>query len=121
MSSWMRALRSRRSDLRKAVERVPIVGPGVLSAFRAGRRMWLERREKRKPPEPKPERFLALYKERNNIADLDRIADPVQRLHVDFALSTVTRGRYACDRIKSYVDVSGKSYLDVGCAYGGFL
>jgi 2-polyprenyl-3-methyl-5-hydroxy-6-metoxy-1,4-benzoquinol methylase len=117
----MAELRSRRTRVRKALERVPVLGPAMIRALRRGRD-WVGRyRIRRGVPELRPRRFEALYKQRNDIADVDDIRDPVKRIHAGFALSTVNRGRQASDRLAARVPLRGKSYLDVGCAYGGFL
>jgi 2-polyprenyl-3-methyl-5-hydroxy-6-metoxy-1,4-benzoquinol methylase len=49
------------------------------------------------------------------------IKDPLKKMHVDFAMSTNDRGRYVAEIIENYIDIKNKRFLDVGCAYGGFL
>lgn len=71
-------------------------------------------------PTPMP-RFRALLSERYGIADLDSEGDPLQRMYLDFALSTVSRGEAAARELAAHVQIRGKRYLDAGCAYGGFL
>lgn len=110
-----------RHKLRDALNQVPVVGPAAIEAVRAGRKM-LDTRRLKKRNELVPERFIALYKQRNNIdTELDAIQDPVKKMYAEFALSTVSRGTYARNRISELVSLRGRSYLDVGCAYGGFL
>lgn len=48
-------------------------------------------------------------------------ADPKVRMWLDFALSSVERGRLAIQTLGGRAAVRGASVLDVGCAYGGFL
>jgi SAM-dependent methyltransferase len=117
----LQELRSRRRDLRRLVQSVPVLGPVAMRAFRRGRSLFREKFPVEARPEIVPVRFHALYKERNQLADLDNISDPVKKLHAAFALSTVTRGRYVAEELAKHFDLRGKRYLDVGCAYGGFL
>lgn len=110
-----------RHKLRDALNSVPVVGPVAIEAVRAGRKM-LDTRRLKKRNELVPERFIALYKQRNNITTaIEDIQDPVKKMHADFAFSTMSRGTYARNRLSDFVSLRGKSYLDVGCAYGGFL
>lgn len=52
----------------------------------------------------------------------ERIADlPVVEMYVTYALSTNERGRVTADLIERHRRVNGCSYLDIGCAYAGFL
>lgn len=119
MNVITRALRARRTQIRQAVERVPVFGTVTLSLFRAGRRALAARRA---VEDTLPDgRFLALYRHRTGIEDLAHIVDPVRRMHTDFALSTVKRGRVAIGRIGEHTTIEKKRCLDVGCAYGGFL
>ena len=50
----------------------------------------------------------------------DQLPEP-GRTYLNYALSTVTRGELVLDRIRKYRSVKGLRFLDVGCAYGGFL
>ncbi len=43
------------------------------------------------------------------------------RLHFEYALTTNERGAYVATTLAQHVNLAGKDYLDVGCAYGGFL
>ncbi|RDY71528.1 methyltransferase domain-containing protein [Halobacillus trueperi] len=45
----------------------------------------------------------------------------VEKMHYNFAISTVTRGINTINKINPSIDLYNKSCLDVGCAYGGFL
>jgi 2-polyprenyl-3-methyl-5-hydroxy-6-metoxy-1,4-benzoquinol methylase len=110
----------RRRQIRDAILRVPVLGPAAVGAIRKYIKAVDDRRLKQRA-QIVPGRFLALYKQRNGIDDVANITDPVKKLHVDFALSTLDRGTYARNRLSEFVSVRGKSYLDVGCAYGGFL
>lgn len=49
------------------------------------------------------------------------INDPRLKMYADFALSANDRGRKVADTIEKCTKISGKRFLDVGCAYGGFL
>lgn len=80
------------------------------------------RRPSAAPPAPTPmPRFCALLSERYGVADLDAERDPLRRMYLDFALSTVSRGEAAARELATHVQIRGKRYLDAGCAYGGFL
>lgn len=43
------------------------------------------------------------------------------KMGLNFALSTVEGGEAVKNLVSQYVEIKGKRYLDVGCAYGGFL
>lgn len=49
--------------------------------------------------------------------------DPMTQLHVSFALTTSLRGRTVYDKLAPLLPAAGagRRYLDIGCAYGGFL
>jgi 2-polyprenyl-3-methyl-5-hydroxy-6-metoxy-1,4-benzoquinol methylase len=49
------------------------------------------------------------------------IDDPLFRMYVSFALSANDRGKDAAGKLGEYTSIKGKRFLDVGCAYGGFL
>lgn len=49
------------------------------------------------------------------------IDDPLFRMYVSFAMSANDRGRDAARKLGKYTSIKGKRFLDVGCAYGGFL
>lgn len=66
-------------------------------------------------------RFEGLLKERFDVANLQDISNPLKKMYLDFAMSTISRGEDAKRIVSSYVDIADKRYLDVGCAYGGFL
>lgn len=52
----------------------------------------------------------------------ERIAGlPVVEMYVTYALSTNERGRTTAGLIERQRGIDGCSYLDIGCAYGGFL
>jgi 2-polyprenyl-3-methyl-5-hydroxy-6-metoxy-1,4-benzoquinol methylase len=65
-------------------------------------------------------RFEKLLKERFGIDDLNEVTDPVVKLWLNFAASTVQRGEAMKDTLLAHTRISGKRCLDVGCAYGGF-
>jgi len=111
VASILPKLRARRAHIGGAVRRIPWLGPLMIRMVRSARSMVAFR----------PERFERLYRQRHDTDDLDSIADPVRRMHADFALSTVRRGVRARDQIAAHTSIKGKRYLDVGCAYGGFL
>ncbi len=58
---------------------------------------------------------------RFQIDDLAKVRDPTKKMWLDFALSSVDRGRNAMRMVSSFAPIKGKKVLDVGCAYGGFL
>jgi 2-polyprenyl-3-methyl-5-hydroxy-6-metoxy-1,4-benzoquinol methylase len=72
------------------------------------------------PPTPMP-RFRALLAARYGIPDLDAERRSLERMYLDFALSTVARGEAAVRVIARHARIDGARYLDAGCAYGGFL
>jgi 2-polyprenyl-3-methyl-5-hydroxy-6-metoxy-1,4-benzoquinol methylase len=69
----------------------------------------------------KESRFEALLRKNWGIKDLEDVKDPMARMGLNFALSTVKRGETVKNLISQYIEIKGKRYLDVGCAYGGFL
>jgi 2-polyprenyl-3-methyl-5-hydroxy-6-metoxy-1,4-benzoquinol methylase len=64
--------------------------------------------------------FEALLKKSYDADDFKRVNDPVKRMWIDYALSTVKRGERVRQLILHYSEIKGKRYLDIGCAYGGF-
>lgn len=46
---------------------------------------------------------------------------PTYDMYVNYALSTNKRGEVIADLISQYANLRGKSFLDVGTAYGGYL
>ncbi len=58
----------------------------------------------------------------NSIEELYKLT-PLAPIHWDYALSTINRGRFAAYNLAPIVgsSLSHKKYLDVGCAYGGYL
>lgn len=56
-----------------------------------------------------------------NLADLFKRIDALQKMYVEFALTTNTRGASAFKNLKPYLGDHHKKYIDVGCAYGGFV
>ncbi len=68
-----------------------------------------------------PHRFRALLAQRFETSDVDAERDPLKRMYLDFALSTVWRAGKIREFVEQRTDIVGKRYLDVGCAYGGFL
>jgi len=65
--------------------------------------------------------FTALLCREFGLRSLDDSLDPLARSHLDFAVSTVARGREVRDGLARHVRVRDRAVLDVGCAYGGFL
>lgn len=59
----------------------------------------------------------------SDVKDWSRLGEkyPSTKLYFNFALSTVTRGRSVCEYLRPHFPPGAKRYLDVGCAYGGFL
>lgn len=52
----------------------------------------------------------------------ESISSPLEKLHIQFALSTVMRGRSMLSLLASHTRIHHKQrYLDVGTGYGGFL
>jgi 2-polyprenyl-3-methyl-5-hydroxy-6-metoxy-1,4-benzoquinol methylase len=49
------------------------------------------------------------------------IDDSLFKMYVDFALSANDRGRDVASKLEKYTSIKGKRFLDVGCAFGGFL
>lgn len=56
----------------------------------------------------------------NDEADLFARLSPLNEMYVRFALSTTLRGRTFAEFVSPYVD-RPRRFLDIGCAYGGFL
>jgi 2-polyprenyl-3-methyl-5-hydroxy-6-metoxy-1,4-benzoquinol methylase len=86
----------------------------------------LPRRAPARAPAARPgaemPRFRALLAARHASPDLDAERDPLRRMYIDFALSTVARGREVVGTLEAArVPIAGRRYLDAGCAYGGFL
>ncbi len=48
------------------------------------------------------------------------LSPEITELYSGFALSTVERGEQLRQKLSAHTDITGKRYLDVGCAYGGF-
>jgi 2-polyprenyl-3-methyl-5-hydroxy-6-metoxy-1,4-benzoquinol methylase/GT2 family glycosyltransferase len=48
-------------------------------------------------------------------------SDPCLAMYFEFAITCNERGRLAANLLQRYTTLQGKQYLDVGCAYGGFL
>jgi len=61
----------------------------------------------------------------SNINSIDELykLNPDAKLYWDFAFSTIIRGRNIAEILEPYTGtkVSNKKYLDVGCAYAGYL
>jgi SAM-dependent methyltransferase len=53
--------------------------------------------------------------------DTRTVDDPTVQMWIDFTLSSVERGRQAVAAMGGRHAFEGRSVLDVGCAYGGFL
>jgi len=66
-------------------------------------------------------KFFKLLGERSHFERLEEINHPTKRMWVEFALSTNERGQAVVNEVKRYTRIRGKKFLDVGCAYGGFL
>ncbi|MHC1723465.1 MAG: methyltransferase domain-containing protein [Aminipila sp.] len=66
-------------------------------------------------------RFKNLIMKRYGINNIEGVKDPLSKMYLDFALSTVGRGELVKNIISQHLDIKGKKYLDIGCAYGGFL
>ncbi|MFH0994524.1 MAG: methyltransferase domain-containing protein [Pseudomonadota bacterium] len=49
------------------------------------------------------------------------IDDPCLPMYFKFAISSNERGRAVAELLAKRMEIKGKRYLDVGCAYGGFL
>lgn len=47
--------------------------------------------------------------------------DPCLPMYFEFAITCNDRGRQIATLLQNYISLQGKRYLDVGCAYGGFL
>lgn len=47
--------------------------------------------------------------------------NPCFRMWFEYALTTNDRGRFVAAELSRHTPLDGKHYLDVGCAYGGFL
>lgn len=75
------------------------------------------RRLKRRPP---GNSFEAAALRRYKV-DTPKVDDPTVQMWIDFTLSSVERGRNAVTAMGGVSAFRGRSVLDVGCAYGGFL
>lgn len=64
--------------------------------------------------------FEAAALKRYNV-DTAQVDDPTVQMWIDFTLSSVERGLQAVTALGGPGAFRGKSVLDVGCAYGGFL
>jgi 2-polyprenyl-3-methyl-5-hydroxy-6-metoxy-1,4-benzoquinol methylase len=64
--------------------------------------------------------FEAAALRRYNV-DTAKVDDPTVQMWIDFTLSSVERGHQAVTAMGGPGAFRGKSVLDVGCAYGGFL
>lgn len=51
----------------------------------------------------------------------ENIPEETRQMWLSFAQQSNKRGFYVCEQIKRHTSLKGKSYLDIGCAYGGFL
>jgi 2-polyprenyl-3-methyl-5-hydroxy-6-metoxy-1,4-benzoquinol methylase len=49
------------------------------------------------------------------------VDDPCVSMYFEFAITTNERGRAVAALLKSLKELRGANYLDIGCAYGGFL
>ena len=67
------------------------------------------------------ELFRALLCQQYGVAHLEDMKDPRLQMYVDYALSTVRRGEDVRNFVATLAPVRDSRYLDVGCAYGGFL
>jgi len=57
-----------------------------------------------------------------NTLDLENLNfSPLQRIWINFALSTNQRGETFYQELATYLHKNWKRYLDVGCGYGGFM
>ncbi|MFC1938462.1 methyltransferase domain-containing protein, partial [Chloroflexota bacterium] len=65
-------------------------------------------------------RFEKLLMGRFNIRSFKEVTDPVVKMWLEFAASTVQRGEQVTKTLSNYTEIKGKRCLDVGCAYGGF-
>jgi 2-polyprenyl-3-methyl-5-hydroxy-6-metoxy-1,4-benzoquinol methylase len=70
---------------------------------------------------PKGHRFQEAILGQFGLTSVDQAASATQRMWIDFALSTVDRGRDAVASMGGPEAFRGKRVLDLGCAYGGFL
>jgi 2-polyprenyl-3-methyl-5-hydroxy-6-metoxy-1,4-benzoquinol methylase len=98
--------------------------PSVKAALKQNPRLWeLLRWMKWRlaPPLRGAPRFHALLRQRSGVKQFARVRDPLQRNYIGYALSTVRRGENAVEQMRRFAGISGKRYLDIGCAYGGFL
>ena len=76
---------------------------------------------RRRPPPPPGSSFREAVLDRYRVSHPDEITDPTVRMWLDFALSSLARGRTAVAALGGPSAVAGRRVLDVGCAYGGFL
>lgn len=65
--------------------------------------------------------FLKSLSEYLGVDVTREVKDSLLLLHVDFALNTNARGRQVVNIVRKYTPIKRKRFLDVGCAYGGFL
>ncbi len=49
------------------------------------------------------------------------VPEETRQMWLDFAQQSNQRGFLVCERVKRHVSLANKAYLDIGCAYGGFL
>jgi len=64
------------------------------------------------------EDYKAKYK---NLEELFGKLEKLDRIYFDFALSSNLRGDNVAKTLKPYFKSNYKKYIDVGCAYGGFV
>lgn len=63
------------------------------------------------------QRFFAALS--NHLSGL--LDNPCLAMYFEFAITSNERGQNTAELIRQYTPIAGKRYLDVGCAYGGFL
>ena len=84
-------------------------------------RVFVFKLRRRLGPKPLPgDTFKAAALRRHGV-ETDRVDDPTVQMWIDFSLSSVERGRHAVASMGGVETFVGRSVLDVGCAYGGFL
>lgn len=74
-------------------------------------------------------RLFQQYKTAGNVRFFEAMAnhlsslkgDPCLPMYFEFAITCNERGRQIATLLQNYTSLQGKRYLDVGCAYGGFL
>jgi 2-polyprenyl-3-methyl-5-hydroxy-6-metoxy-1,4-benzoquinol methylase len=130
---------SRRVGLRQAVSASPVTDYVWRQARRAILNLTKESPEKPAAPTPpgpqsgpvdalqaafarldatEPRTFRAALLKSQEGMDID---PELKKLYSSFALSTVERGKHITSMVAPHIAIAGKRYLDVGCAYGGFL